>query len=129
MSTAEERVREELEQAADDAGAAGQGLPPVAAEEDLAFMSDTASAVLLESPRGGRLILWMAFLFVAAALAWANWATLDEVTSGVGQVIPSKHIQVIQNLEGGILAELLVKEGDTVEQGQVLLKLQLQLQE
>ncbi|HEB97564.1 MAG TPA: HlyD family type I secretion periplasmic adaptor subunit [Sedimenticola thiotaurini] len=86
-------------------------------------MSDSAAAVLQETPRGGRLILWMTVLFVGVALAWASWATLDEVTSGVGQVIPSKHIQVIQNLEGGILAELLVSEGDTVEEGQVLLQI------
>ena len=48
---------------------------------------------------------------------------LDEVTRGTGKIIPSSQIQVIQNLEGGILAEILVKEGDIVEQGQSLLRL------
>ncbi len=49
--------------------------------------------------------------------------SLDEVTRGEGKVIPSSKIQVIQNLEGGILAEVLVAEGQTVEKGEVLLRI------
>nr|WP_069673110.1 HlyD family type I secretion periplasmic adaptor subunit [Pseudomonas simiae] len=55
--------------------------------------------------------------------AWALFAELDEVSKGDGKVIPSSHEQVIQSLEGGILAELHVAEGDLVEQGQVLAQL------
>ncbi len=91
--------------------------------EDLDYMSDAAAAVMLRAPRGGRLILWGAFLFVVVALIWASQAKLDEVTSGVGQVIPSSQIQVVQNLEGGIVAEILVKPGDVVDKGQVLLRI------
>jgi adhesin transport system membrane fusion protein len=54
---------------------------------------------------------------------WANYAMLDEVTRGVGKVIPSSHVQVVQNLEGGIVSELLVKAGDVVDQGQILLRI------
>jgi adhesin transport system membrane fusion protein len=54
---------------------------------------------------------------------WANWAKLDEVTTGIGQVIPSSQIQVVQNLEGGIVGALLVSEGETVEKDQVLLQI------
>ncbi|MES9874180.1 MAG: HlyD family type I secretion periplasmic adaptor subunit [Candidatus Sedimenticola sp. 6PFRAG7] len=90
---------------------------------DLEFMSDASAAVLIKPPRGGRLILWMAAVFIIAALTWANWAELDEVTTGVGKVIPSSQVQVVQNLEGGIVGALLVKEGQTVDKGQVLLQI------
>ena len=59
---------------------------------------------------------------VAVALKY-NWATLDEVTRGEGQVIPSGRIQVIQNLEGGILASVEVQEGAIVEKGAVLVRI------
>ena len=56
-------------------------------------------------------------------LLWANFATLDEVARGDGKVIPSSEVQIIQNLEGGIIDEFLVKQGDTVKEGQVLLRM------
>ncbi len=56
-------------------------------------------------------------------LLWANIATLDEVSRGTGRVIPSKEVQAIQSLEGGIIDEFLVKEGDEVKEGQVLLRI------
>ncbi|MBE9563552.1 MAG: biotin/lipoyl-binding protein, partial [Proteobacteria bacterium] len=68
-------------------------------------------------------ILWITIVFVITAIVWSNYAMLDEVTRSSGKVIPSRQIQVIQNLEGGIVAEILVKEGDIVKQGQVLLKI------
>ena len=77
--------------------------------------------------RGPRLVIVLFFLmlvaFVAIAITWANFAELDEVTSGIGQVIPSGEIQVIQNLEGGIISEILVAEGDFVEAGEVLIRI------
>lgn len=69
------------------------------------------------------LILWLTVLLVATAGVWANYATLDEVTRGTGKVIPSHHVQTVQDLEGGIISEILVKEGDVVEKGQVLLRI------
>ena len=54
---------------------------------------------------------------MVAFLAWAHWATLDEVTRGEGRVIPSRQIQVVQNLEGGIIAAILVREGEVVDEG------------
>ena len=56
-------------------------------------------------------------------LIWASFCKLDEVARGDGKVIPSSQVQVIQNLEGGIIDEFLVREGDTVKAGQVLLKM------
>ena len=84
--------------------------------DDGGYLSDAGTAVLMQTPRGARSILWLTAACVCAALAWAGWAELDEVTTGGGRVIPSRHIQEVQNLEGGILTELLVREGDRVEQ-------------
>jgi adhesin transport system membrane fusion protein len=67
--------------------------------------------------------LWTIVLTLSVAVAWAYRAELDEAVSGTGKVIPSRQIQVVQNLEGGILAELLVAEGDIVDVGQVLLRI------
>ncbi|OXE27881.1 hemolysin secretion protein D, partial [Vibrio parahaemolyticus] len=52
---------------------------------------------------------------------WASWAQIDQVTVGQGKVIPSSQIQVVQNLEGGLVKEILVKEGQLVKKGQQLL--------
>ena len=91
--------------------------------EDAAFLSDVNTANLYGASWRSHLILWLAFLFIIIALIWAHFAELDEVTRGSGKTIPSSQIQVIQNLEGGIISEILVKEGDLVQKGQVLLKL------
>ena len=96
---------------------------PRAGAHELEFMSDASAAMMLRAPVGGRLILWAAFAFFVGAIVWANWAQLDEVTSGIGQVIPSSQIQVVQNLEGGIVSDILVHDGDHVEKGQVLLRI------
>jgi len=70
-----------------------------------------------------RLTLYVVVLCCATLLIWAHFAVLDEVTIGVGKVVASSQMQVIQNLEGGILAELHVKEGDSVKAGQPLLRI------
>lgn len=77
----------------------------------------------VNSTTSSHLILWMTLLFFIVAGWWANNTTLDEVTRGAGKVIPSRHVQVVQNLEGGIVSEILAKEGDIVEQDQVLLRI------
>ncbi|MBF0159179.1 MAG: HlyD family type I secretion periplasmic adaptor subunit [Magnetococcales bacterium] len=68
-------------------------------------------------------LLLVTVLCFVVMVVWASWAELDEVTTGEGRVIPSGQVQLVQNLEGGILAELLVHEGDVVEKGQVLLRI------
>ncbi|MCB2011658.1 MAG: HlyD family type I secretion periplasmic adaptor subunit [Geminicoccaceae bacterium] len=55
--------------------------------------------------------------------SWAAWARLDEVTRGTGRVIPSRQTQIVQNLEGGIVAELMVREGQVVEESEVLMRI------
>jgi adhesin transport system membrane fusion protein len=69
-----------------------------------------------------RLIVISSFLLLAS-LVWAWFGMLDEVSTGTGKVIPSSRDQVLQSLEGGILTELLVHEGDEVQAGQVVARL------
>ena len=68
-------------------------------------------------------VLYLTALFFVIALVWAALARLEEVAVGTGRVIPSSQVQVIQNLEGGILAELSVAEGQVVGKDQVLLRI------
>ena len=88
--------------------------------------SDFAAEVTAARIQGPRavaiLLLFGVVLFFVAAIAWAWWAEIDEVTRGQGTVIPSSQVQVIQNLEGGILKKILVREGEMVEAGQILLR-------
>ena len=87
------------------------------------FMTDVNAAVMLGASPGSHIILAITALFIVIALVWAANASIDEVTRGEGKVIPSHKIQVIQNLEGGILSEILVREGEIVERDQPLLRL------
>ncbi len=68
-------------------------------------------------------VVWLVALFLAAFCAWAWFFQIDEVSSGTGKVIPSSREQRIQSLEGGILTELRVREGQIVEKGEVLAQL------
>jgi len=74
-------------------------------------------------PIKSRLILWVICLFIITLIAWSAYAEIDELVRGDGKVIPSKRLQVVQNLEGGILSELHVSEGSLVEKNQILLKI------
>ncbi|MFJ7142951.1 MAG: HlyD family type I secretion periplasmic adaptor subunit [Pseudomonas protegens] len=87
------------------------------------FMPETAGASLQDSPRGSRLTVWIAAALILCALVWARFAVLQEVTTGEGKAIPSSKVQVIQNLEGGIVTEIFVREGQMVDKGQTLLRL------
>ncbi len=90
---------------------------------DYEFMSDTNAAVVMGASRTSHLILFATAAFFISALTWATFAEIDEVTRGEGKVIPSGKLQVIQNLEGGILTEILVSEGQLVDKDQPLLRL------
>lgn len=74
--------------------------------------------------RMAHLLLAMIVLFFAAFLTWAYNATLDEVTRGEGRIIPSSQTQVVQHLEGGILEQLSVREGQVVEQDQIMMRIE-----
>jgi membrane fusion protein, adhesin transport system len=91
--------------------------------EDADFVTGRAGADLQRPRVFAHILLLVIASFFGIAFAWASWASLDEVTRGDGRVIPSSQVQVVQNLEGGIVAALLVREGEIVERGQVLLRI------
>jgi adhesin transport system membrane fusion protein len=74
-----------------------------------------------EQARRGRLLVVGIALTIGALVWWASVATVDKVVRAEGRIIPSARTQMVQHLEGGIVAELLVREGDVVKQGQRLL--------
>lgn len=88
---------------------------------DLKYMSYASEAVLLQAPELHRLLLRGVCLLVFLLVVWAYFAQIDEFTRGEGRVVPSSEVQVVQNLEGGILSKLFAAEGDLVERDQPLL--------
>jgi adhesin transport system membrane fusion protein len=92
-------------------------------KQDTEFMPEVDGAILEDSPWFTRITVWVVSSCLLVALVWANFAVLEEVTTGEGKAIPSSKIQVIQNLEGGIVSEIFVREGQVVEKGAVLLRL------
>ena len=92
-------------------------------KQDTDFMPEVDGAILEDSPWFTRITVWVVSVCILSALVWAYFAQLEEVTRGEGKAIPSSKIQVIQNLEGGIVSEIFVREGQVVEQGAVLLRL------
>lgn len=90
---------------------------------DSEFAGDVeASMVQGPHPALGPVLFLLVMLFVSAIL-WAYGAEIDEVTRGQGRVIPSSRVHIVQNLEGGILKEILVKEGQIVQTGDVLARI------
>lgn len=68
-------------------------------------------------------VIWLTLAGLLIFVVWAWWAILDEVTVGSGKITPSTHAQVIESLDGGIVSAMLVREGDIVERGQMLARL------
>lgn len=89
--------------------------------QDLAV--DVHDALEQQQARGARSLLWISLLTVAVLLVWATFAPIDEVVRGEGKVVPSRQVQVVQSLDGGIVEEILVRPGQTVEAGEVLLRI------
>jgi len=93
------------------------------ARKEAAILSDADSAAMLDAnPWAGATLLLLAAI-LATAWLWADSAVIDEVTVGQGRVVPSSREQIVQSLEGGIVSELLVREGDVVEKDQILLRI------
>lgn len=91
--------------------------------DDSDYIADANLTIVEQSPHGARVLIRVAALAVFVLLIWAAFAKLDEVTKGEGKVIPSRQLQVIQSLDGGSVQEILVREGQQVKKGQLLLKI------
>ncbi|WP_416412789.1 HlyD family efflux transporter periplasmic adaptor subunit [Pantoea sp. App145] len=90
---------------------------------DMPFLDDLQSAIILQKTPKSMLVLWLLLFVVVTGLVWAHFAVVEEVTKGEAKVIPASHEQIIESFEDGTLEALFVKEGDLVEKGQPLLKL------
>lgn len=87
------------------------------------FLPYRSAALADPSSRAMSLTVWIAAALLLGALLWAGFAVLEEVTTGEGKAIPSSKVQVIQNLEGGIVSDIFVREGQVVDKGDTLLRL------
>lgn len=90
-------------------------------EEENNFLADSSLHNIKRPSLFAHGILWGTLLFFAIAILWASFAKIDEFTIGEGKVIPSSKVQVIQNLEGGIVSDILVRQGSVVEKNQILM--------
>jgi adhesin transport system membrane fusion protein len=92
-------------------------------EEDLHFMSEVDAAIHRKGSSIAFVLTLVIALFMVIFVLWAHFTVLDEVTRGMGSVIPSQKVQMIQNLEGGILQEISVEENQIVNKGDILIRI------
>ena len=96
---------------------------PDTTKEHLDWVSDAEWARLQQEPLRARAVLRWVGATLVALIIWAAIAQIDEVTRGMGKVIPSLQLQVLQSVDGGMVSAIHVKEGDVVEAGQLLLNI------
>jgi adhesin transport system membrane fusion protein len=92
------------------------------AVRDAEFVQDADNFIIQQEPLRARMLVKTILIAMALFIMWTAVALVDEITKGEGKVIPSSQIQVLQSLDGGIVAEINVKEGQVVDAGQVLLR-------
>src|SRR5258708_291703 len=90
---------------------------------DFAYANDIRAAAHLRTSRTSSMLLWTFVSMLVCFLVWAHFAVLEEVKGGNGKVVPSREMQVVQSLEGGIVGDILIREGDVVQQGQSLMRI------
>lgn len=91
--------------------------------QDLKLVNDLNAALHKEKHTGLFWVIGLLFVFLIVFVVWAYFSTVEEVTRGQGSVIPTSREQILQSLDPGTIKEMLVKEGDIVEKGQILLSL------
>jgi adhesin transport system membrane fusion protein len=97
----------------------GRGPAPL---EDLDWAGEADWARLQQEPLRARILLWVGLLVILLLVVWAAFAEVDEVTRGEARVIPSSQLQIVQSVDGGVIEEILVREGQLVEAGELLLR-------
>lgn len=91
--------------------------------QDIEFMDQLAAAARMKPHAASNILLCSIIALIVFFIVWASISEIEELTRGQGQVVPTQEIQIVQSLEGGILQELLVAQGDRVTKGQVLMRL------
>lgn len=90
---------------------------------DYEYMNSLSAAIIHTRPKTLHWVLMAFLVTITLFLIWASIAKIDEIARGSGKVVPNGQNQVVQNLEGGIVSEILIKEGDFVEKDQILIKI------
>ncbi len=88
----------------------------------LAITSDVDKELPIEPSKAAQILLYVIAGLLAIAFLWAGVAKLDRVTRGEGRIVPSNHLQKVQYLEGGIIEEILVRPGQRVKKGDILVR-------
>ena len=96
---------------------------PTETREDLHWRDEADLVIMEQAPVKAKVLLYAITAVLGIFIIWASVSKVDEVTRGEGRVIPSKQVQVIQSLDGGIVAEILVQEGQTVTVGTPLVRI------
>ena len=104
-----------------DAWLAGAPLQPGEIPGMAVFEREAVEVMSRQHTLRAKKIARIAVFVMVALLIWSAFARVDEVTRGEGRVVPSRQLQVLQSLDGGVVEQILVHEGDKVEAGQVLL--------
>lgn len=84
---------------------------------------DEFEAQEFAAKKSANLVLWLILAFFVLFIAWAALTSVDRTVRGMGRVVPSSKLQVVSNLEGGVIEEIVVKPGQTVRKGDVLVRL------
>lgn len=94
---------------------------PRSSDED--FISDSKKALISKTTPITHIVLITIIILLGIGLIWAYFASIETLSVGMGKVIPSSQIKIIQSLDGGIVKEILVRDGEIVKENQVLMKL------
>jgi adhesin transport system membrane fusion protein len=92
-------------------------------DRKLDWLEEADRVRLEQEPLGARAIVWGVAVLVVILLVWAAYGELDEVTRAQARVVPSTQLQIIQAVDGGVVEELLVREGQEVNVGDLLLRI------
>lgn len=92
-------------------------------QEDIDFIKDSKAAMLATTSPYTKWTLYIIVTFFIIIFTWSNCTNIDEVSRGIGKIVPYSQVQIMQNLEGGILEKIFVREGETVKKQQVVAKL------
>ncbi|RYV03576.1 HlyD family type I secretion periplasmic adaptor subunit [Shewanella sp. OPT22] len=91
--------------------------------QELEMVDDVYGAMMTDVPSAHRMIIWSLAAMLFCFIIWAFFSVIDQVTTGIGKVIPSSQVQVIQSLDGGVLQEMYVREGMVVKKGQAIARI------
>mgnify|MGYP005995467729 FL=1 len=91
--------------------------------EEMEFVSNKNSALLLQTPGGAKKLIYVLLVFFLFFIIWAMLTEVDEVVVATGKIEPTEEVLTIQSLEGGIIDELMVNNGDFVVKDQVLARI------